>query len=335
MKDVNEIHRLIIRLENHCLLSTVSYCVIAPNDYTDNLVEKDHFESKRSFLNLISDGLYYGNFLAKLERDKNKSYKSYHTVERIIDIKRPNYEFKHINDDAIVANIDAYKNFLTKRCNKSYLFSVIVSEKYYEQVKADLITYAKLALEYEIPGKWHMKVITHDNMPFKLLNIFMTNTTIMQIVNLGYDLGQALDHLNEKRYFDDSGVHYLSNQQVVKILDILMHQTYIWKPIEPKITYQDQIFTLNQTNKQDVLNNLTEMVDIIVNKIVNENDYRYFLDTGTAIDALDLDNLLYQYDTYHASNNQLDYWLQNDTTAETQTEIKPIINKLLEAIETK
>ena len=102
MKDVNEIHRLIIRLENHCLLSTVSYCVIAPNDYTDNLVEKDHFESKRSFLNLISDGLYYGNFLAKPERDKNKSY---HTVERIIDIKRPNYEFKHINDDAIVANL--------------------------------------------------------------------------------------------------------------------------------------------------------------------------------------------------------------------------------------
>lgn len=332
MKDTNEIHRLIIRLENHCLLSMASYCVIAPNDYTDNLVEKDNFESKRDFLNLISDGLYYGGFLTKPERDQDEFY---HTVDKITDIKQPNYEFTHISDDVDFADIETYKKFVTKRCNKSYLFSVIVSEKYYEQVKADLITYAKLALEYEIPGKWHMKVITHDNAPFKLLNIFMTNTTIMQIVNLGYDLGQSLDRLNKKRYFDNSGVRYLPNQQIVRILDALMQQIYIWKPVEPKAAYQDQIFTLNQTNKQDVLNNLAEMVDTIVNKIVNEHDCRYFLNTDTAIDALDLDNLLYQYDTYHTSNNQLNYWLQNDDTNETQTEIKPIINKLLEAIETE
>lgn len=153
-----------------------------------------------------------------------------------------------------------YQQFQHFNTEKSYLLSALVGQDHYLQVKQDLIAFAQIIIKREFAGDWRIKVITTDNAPFKLVNVFITNTLLPQLIYLTSDLILLLKTLDEHTSW---GHHDLRDAlKAWTSQDDQKMQTYLYYPASLIEVYAAQLHYLTPTNKEklnELLNNQLEV----------------------------------------------------------------------------
>lgn len=89
----------------------------------------------------------------------------------------------------------------------SFLFSVLVGNKYTKQVTNDLITVGKDMLALTKTSNWTVKLFNTSFGRFNLINLFMTNSDMPQLLFLGHSLTMVhskFQHINNRVNFDKS-----------------------------------------------------------------------------------------------------------------------------------
>lgn len=307
MTQLNEISKLIERIDTKVLLLCTSCSRLDPsvNKYT---VDNMWFDGLFDFTNLI-DG-------HKNNESEDGCYKQSNDAEPC-----PPFEFispkkyTPVCSNSIYAHLGSLDNWLQiykQDARKSYVLTALVSDKFYTTVKADLIEYAKHFVEYQA-GNWHVQVITKDNEPFKLLNIFITNSNIPQVINLGNGIIRLIENINDECNDVSAWPFYLRP---------FTQQIYLWEPVPHREFYRKQIHVVDGTDIESILDKLDTMFDRCMFDLeeIHNNDTQICY-------KLDLHSLLEHYTEYENRFCEESYYLDNDVIDQ-HDEIKAVLDML-------
>lgn len=171
-----------------------------------------------------------------------------------------------------------FEQLVSKPINASYLITLVAGKFYTQKVTAQVIGLANIITELCPMYDWHAKLIITPFAPFNIINIFVTNNEIPQIVALNSTL---LSKLSREQYNDDSMEYYHTSEYREAFINNwykpLHESIYVYQPKKISQLYQDQIAII-EPSKQDqavlnaTLNNWEEQYIAQVKNNLSEHD---------------------------------------------------------------
>lgn len=152
---------------------------------------------------------------------KKSSSKHDGTIKRITDsslLSTCDYRNLQYNDEnksttcSLKLIYKVYDQIVPFQKDVSFLFSVLVGNKYTKQVTNDLITVGKDMLALTKTSNWTVKLFNTSFGRFNLINLFMTNSDMPQLLFLGHSLTAVpseFQHIANNNYV--SGSHNTRN----------------------------------------------------------------------------------------------------------------------------
>lgn len=316
----NEIISLVKRIEVNSLLDIITYrnlsnqCRINSDDpiilteFLANLLNEDIYKAWSQYENTTLLEQSDSNLKMYQPLVRNSAFRIYHSYAELMSRYQ---QFRHLNIE------------------KSYLLSALVGQDHYLQVKQDLITFAQQIIAREFVGNWQIKAITTDNEPFKLINIFITNTSLPQLVYLTSDLILLFKRINEHVSYDHSDMDNTVNTWLANNKKM---QTYLYCPVSLVEAFAAQLHYLTPINKEKLNDFLNKQLEQAIKHDLDSHHLNEGLpkNDSNAIRPFTLDKLYKQYCKQQAAA-KMDLELNPKNVAQ-NPELQTLANSLLDIL---
>lgn len=212
------------------------------------------------------------------------------------------------------------------RSLKSYVFTALVGDKFYTSVKNDLITFAKEMINMDATTNWHMKVIVNKNKPFNLINVFITNNTMPQLIHLGAGIVSVIRNLYSPTINNDSEHRQTINKILTRFNDLF----YVYEEEDVKEQFRSQLTAYDPNDTYPMLDKIYDLYQ----KCVKEGNLIYSTETwhSKCIESLDLDVLFKRYKARNLDNCALISFTDTDSTWYSKLKLKSLVNDLVNRI---